>query len=180
VALIFDLRNRNLSEVSTRGIDFSMQYGFKEGDSSINFGLAGTYIIELLQRLTSTSEPFDSVDTIYHPTHWRMRGNVGWQHHGWSASVFGNYTDSYVDNRTSVAAPIGSYTTVDARVAYEFGSPDGGGFLGGVTVALSAQNLFDANPPRTAVVNQGIDMGFDPTNASPMGRLLAVEFSKAW
>lgn len=179
VSFIFDLRRRNLSEVSTRGFDVSAQYSFELSGNTFEFGLAGTYIDELVQRLTSASEPLDSVDTIYNPPDWRAHGFVGWQHGGWAASLSVNHTDSYVDTRTSVPTPIASYTTVDARLAYEFvnaGTP----LFSGLTLAVSAQNLLNEDPPRADVFSPEIDMGFDPTNANPMGRMVSLELVKSW
>jgi outer membrane receptor protein involved in Fe transport len=46
-------------------------------------------------------------------------------------------------------------------------------------LTVSAQNLFDANPP--LVLNNGTDgVLFDPQNASPYGREVAVQITKRW
>ncbi len=43
---------------------------------------------------------------------------------------------------------------------------------------LSASNLFDKDPPRTTT-NPGFGIyGFDPANASPRNRFIAVELTK--
>ena len=73
---------------------------------------------------------------------------------------------------------IRSHTTVDARIAYDFGKR--AGLLSGLTLAVSAQNLFNRDPPSTAIVLVDRDMGFDGTNANPLGRLIAVELVKTW
>jgi iron complex outermembrane recepter protein len=91
-----------------------------------------------------------------------------------------NCTDSYTDARVSPSVPVASYMTVDGQVVYDVGRRFGTGVLSGVVVSLSAQNLFDRTPPRTAITDPITDMGFDPTNANPMGRLVAVEMSKTW
>jgi hypothetical protein len=46
-------------------------------------------------------------------------------------------------------------------------------------LALSAQNIFDEDPPPAAVISP-FDVGFDPANANPMGRLVSVELTKFW
>jgi iron complex outermembrane recepter protein len=63
---------------------------------------------------------------------------------------------------------------VDARLAYDFGARFQNGFLAGLTAALSLQNALDRKPPHTALVFASSDSGFDPTNANPLGRLIAV------
>jgi iron complex outermembrane receptor protein len=68
---------------------------------------------------------------------------------------------------------VDSYTTVDLRLAYQVERE--GGFLGGVTVALEAQNLFDQDPP--FVDNTS---GYDSQSANPIGRLIGLTLTKSW
>jgi outer membrane receptor protein involved in Fe transport len=75
---------------------------------------------------------------------------------------------------------VSSYTTADVRLGYAFGARIEQGFLSGVTVSASVQNLFDREPPNTAIIRLDQDMGFDPTNAYPMGRLIGIQLIKAW
>lgn len=176
IDLIVDERRRNLSIVKTSGLDLSLHYGFDVAGSSLQVGLMGTYVLELEHQVTSTSEPVDTIDTYYNPPDLRVRGSLGWQRLGWQANVFVNYTDSYLDNRQTIPTEISSNTTVDAHVAYKFAKT----FLSGVTIATSVQNLFDRDPPQTAVLERLRDLGFDPANASPLGRLVAIEVTKVW
>lgn len=180
IDVIVDLRRRNLSVTKTRGMDLSVEYGFASAHGDVQLGLSGTYVLELVQQITSTSAAFDTVDTFYNPPDYRVRGFLGWQRRGWSFNCFVNYTDSYTDNRTTLPARVAAYTTVDARLAYELGQRFPAGALSDLTISLSAENLFDEDPPRTAVLASFSDLGFDPTNANPMGRLIAIELVKAW
>jgi iron complex outermembrane recepter protein len=180
VDVLVDQRIRNLSKIRTDGIDVSLQYGFEAAGGDIALGLNGTYIFERLQQVTSNSAPADRVDTIYNPPNVRVRGSLGWQHKEWTANVFVNHVDSYSDIRTTPVRPVSSHTTVDVRVAHDFGLRIKDGFLSGVTASFSVQNLFDKDPPPVAVITARNEMGFDPTNADPMGRLLAFELTKAW
>jgi outer membrane receptor protein involved in Fe transport len=73
-----------------------------------------------------------------------------------------------------------SYTTVDANVAYRFASATG--VLSGLSITFGAINLLDRDPPAARIrptVAQ-YDLGFDPANASPLGRLLAIDVAKRW
>jgi iron complex outermembrane recepter protein len=180
IDLIIDRRRRNMSVVSTHGFDASAQYAFDAGENTIRLGLQGTYILDLEQQITSASPEFDTVSTFYNPPDLRLRGSVGWSRANWSINTFVNYTDSYVDNRTLAKTAVDSYTTVDARLAYQFSQTGGGGFLSGMTFSATVQNVFDEDPPSTAVLSPISDMGFDPTNARPLGRFVAVEITKAW
>jgi iron complex outermembrane receptor protein len=179
VAVIIDSRRRNLGTTEARGVDLSASLDFTAGGDAFHAGLNGTYMFDLVQRVTSTSEPFDTVDTMFNPPQLRMRAGLGWRPQEWAADAFVNYTGPYTDNRRTTPAEVGSYTTVDAQVSYDF-SKRLRPALSGTTVALIVQNLFDRDPPPTAIVQVERDMGFDPTNANPMGRLVALEFSKKW
>lgn len=183
VDLIVDARRRNLSVVRTSGIDLSAQYDLKLAGGHLLFGVGGTYILERDQQVTRLADEVDTVDTIFNPPNWRARGLVSWTREGFSANLFVNHTDSYQDNRitTPVAMrEIDAYTTVDTRVAYDFTTRFPSGFLSGFMVALNAQNVLDEDPPSTAISNSGFDTGYDPANANPIGRLIAIEFTKAW
>ncbi len=180
VQVIIDNRRRNLSTAFTDGIDLSIQYATDVGRGSLNLGFDGTHILHLTQRLAPTSAPLDSVDTIYNPPAWRARATVGWQQAGWNLSLFGNYTDSYTDNRTPTTVPIGSYATLDMRLAYDVGHSHSVGALAGLSISAGVQNLFNREPPGTRVIRPTTDMGFDPTNADPLGRQISFEVQKRW
>lgn len=179
IEVIVDQRRRNLSEVETNGFDTSIAYTLGAGAQSLRLGVDGTYLLSRKQRITRTSQPFETIDTFYNPPDLRLRGSASWARGGLSTNVFVNYTASYEDNRRQVISAVGSYTTVDARVAYDFSERRPRSVLSGLTLSLDAQNLFDQDPPHTIIIDLK-DMGFDPTNASPLGRLLSVQVVKAW
>jgi iron complex outermembrane receptor protein len=179
VAVIVDARRRNLSVVDTNGLDLATQYDFKIGASRVVLGLAGTYALSLDRQITPATAEIQAVDTFGNPPDWRARGYASWQLGGWNANLFVNHTDSYVDNRRVVTVPVDSYTTVDLRLGYSF-SERSGGLLSGLSIAASVQNVADEDPPSTAVVNPVGDLGFDPTNANPLGRFIALEITKTW
>ncbi|MDY6947252.1 MAG: TonB-dependent receptor [Pseudomonadota bacterium] len=184
VDVIVDTRRRNLSVVSSSGIDLSTQYHTELAGGTLRLGIGGTYIMERDQQVTRSAAEIDTADTIFNPPNWRARGSLGWQREGLSTNLFVNHTDSYTDNRitTPVAARgVDAYTTVDLRVAYDFSSRFDSGFLAGFITALSVQNVLDEDPPSTAISSaSSFDLGYDPTNATALGRLIAIEFTKDW
>lgn len=179
VTVIVDGRRRNLSLVRAEGVDLATQYEFKAGASSLFFGVNGTYILNQEQQVTDSAPEIDTVDTIYNPPDWRGRAFVGWRAQGWSANVFVNHSDSYTDNRLLTRPTVDSYTTVDARVAYDFSARFNSGFLSGLSIALNAQNVADEEPPSVALTTTN-DSGYDATNADPLGRFISLEISKTW
>jgi iron complex outermembrane receptor protein len=184
VNVIVDLRRRNLSEMRAEGVDLSTQYDIKIGTGTIYLGLNGTYILNQEQKVTDTSPELDVVDTIFNPPDWRARALLGWQWMGFAANLFVNHSDSYTDSRLVTRPQIDAYTTVDMRIGYDFSSRFSTGVLSGFTVALSAQNVLDEDPPKVTVTGTpatpSFDAGFDPTNANPFGRFIALEFVKSW
>lgn len=181
VAVIVDQRRRNLSVTNTSGLDLSTRYEFDAGGNNFSLGLAGTYVLELEQQVTSSSPEVDFVDTYSNPTHWRARGSFGWRRGGLSTNLFVNHTDSYMDNRVAtIQREVDAFTTVDLRVAYDFSARFKSGVLSGFTIAAGAQNVLDEDPPRTAIISRATDIGFDPANASPLGRLISIELVKSW
>jgi iron complex outermembrane receptor protein len=183
VDIIVDARRRNLSVVRTSGIDLATQYDVKVAGGTLLFGVGGTYILERDTQVTPSAAEIDTADTIFNPPNWRARAMVGWQREGFSTNLFVNHTDSYTDNRITTAPQfrsVDAYTTVDLRVAYDFSNRFKSGLLAGFAVGLSAQNALDEDPPATAISASGFDVGYDPANASPIGRLIAIEFTKTW
>ena len=65
------------------------------------------------------------------------------------------------------------WTTADARLAW---SPSASSF-GGLEAALSIQNLFDRAPP---FYDAAGGFGFDPGQANPFGRMVALQLIRRW
>lgn len=188
VQLIVDGRRRNLSLVSSSGLDLATEYNFAVGPGRIFIGINGTYVLNRDQQVTDRSREVDTADTIYNPPSWRARGLVSYQQGGFGANLFVNHTDSYIDNRAGTLpaqSKIDAFTTLDLRLAYDFTANFEDGFFSGLSVALSAQNVLDEDPPQIAFPTGPLaaatyELGFDPVNANPLGRLIALEFTKSW
>jgi iron complex outermembrane recepter protein len=67
-------------------------------------------------------------------------------------------------------------TTLDLTARYR---TSGGELLGGLDVALSVANLFNAKPTRIATTLFS-QTPYDLANYSPIGRFLSVTISKKW
>jgi len=76
---------------------------------------------------------------------------------------------------SNAVAKVGDWATVDANISYSTGD-EGSWPLRNLRFTASATNLFDRDPPK--VIN-GV-LGFDSQNASPIGRMVSFEVSKAW
>jgi outer membrane receptor protein involved in Fe transport len=80
-----------------------------------------------------------------------------------------NYTGHYDDTTTVPSGSVASWTTVDAQVAYAPTS------IKGLTVSLSAVNIFDRDPPYVAGTNEfDSTIHYDVANGNPLGRQVTL------
>lgn len=173
----------NSADVSTSGIDFTASFELPVGSGSVTAGIAGTYVIDyttadVVVEGVTVQPSFDAVGLLNYQTtayplpQWKgnayLEGNFG--DHSLRLQV--NYLDGYTDQRgaavfgpnagalagASVTAgkEIKSFTTVDATYRLRLKT--------GTTIALSALNIFDRDPPFAR-----LDQNYDPFTASPLG-----------
>jgi outer membrane receptor protein involved in Fe transport len=79
---------------------------------------------------------------------------------------------------------IGAWTTTDAYLGYGTGSK-ASHFWDDIQIGLSVQNLFDRKPPFLQIPAAYLAQGrsavrFDGANASPVGRVISLQFRKRW
>lgn len=180
VDLIVDRRRRNIGVVKTSGFDLSASYEFGAFGGNLRLALDGSWLDDLSKQLTRTSTPVELLDSFANPTRRRLRGQFAFRKREWTFNAFVHYMNSYQDNRFAPFVEIDSRSTVDTNIGYSFGET--AGLLSNATVAFGAINVFDEDPPATRVrPDTGVfDLGFDPANASPLGRLLTVDVRKRW
>lgn len=167
----------NAERVDVSGYDVSVDYGFDRGENRFEFGLNANYILEMLNRVSSTAAPYDLVGTFANPPKLRTRGTLAWFRRELSANLNVNYTHSYTDTSGAVDRPVDSHTTVDGVLTYAF-APKGGGFTDGLSLSLVATNLFDEAPPYVGFSGRGSH--YDAANASPLGRAVSMQIAKRW
>jgi outer membrane receptor protein involved in Fe transport len=108
-----------------------------------------------------------------------MRGGVTWNPNSWAFTGTVNYLGRESNTQVEPIQSVGSWTTIDASLRY---TPTLPGFFSGLRFSLAAINLCDRNPPRVLVppTVQGIDLNYDSSNTSPLGRFLTLSVSKQW
>ena len=176
VAAVIDLRYRNLLATYTSGFDASFD-GTSEtriGPISVNARLA--YMLNFKQRNSETVPATDVLDTVGNPLALKFRVGVDWHQYGrdlqgWSASAALEHGGAYSDG--SDGSRVRAFDSFDAAVGYRTAS--GQGLLSDMTLELTAANLFNAPPP---FVNR--EAGYDIANATPFGRVVALEATKRW
>lgn len=180
-ATILDFVNisRNLSRTQVRGLDFNAVLSLPAWNGEAIIGVDGTYLLDFTQQAASSTPEVEQLNTQFNPVDFRVRGQVGYKQGGFSGNIFLNYTDSYATDGTDTAMPIESWTTVDLALAYAFERTSNSRIFGdGLTLRLVVQNLFDQDPPEALSLPDIGFLGYDPTNASPIGRFMSFELSK--
>jgi iron complex outermembrane receptor protein len=179
IAAILDDRWRNLASLKTRGVDVVLDYFLNTARGKVSASLNGTYTIDQRQQVTPTAPAFDLVDTVGNPASLRLVGNLSWSLRGWIVQSTVNYTGAYRDPGSVPVRKVDSWTTVDVNIGYRV---DGGsGWLANTQSNLGINNALDQRPP---FVNQFAltsgTLGYDPANASLLGRQVSLLFVKRW
>ncbi len=176
---------------STRadGLDFSAQYNWTNSMGRWQVGGIAEYTTSWKVAAVAGAPEVDQANHFGYPLAFKARGNVGWSNNlgpgRASANVFVNYTNAYTIDANLLPGGVGasythidSYTTVDLTLGYDTGDTFHIPAARNVQVILSVQNLFDQAPP--LVLNAGGVAGnmFDPSNASPLQRVVQLQISK--
>ena len=178
VDLWADVSVTNIAVEKQTGVDMTVSYPFETSRGRFDLSMNGTYITTFEQKLAPAAPSIDTLNLLNEPIDLRLRGSAVWSRDGLSAALFVNYQDDY--RNTDVASShISSWTTIDSQLGYSF--DDTRGALSDVDLSLSVQNLFDRDPP--FVASQGSPIahpGYDATNATPIGRFVALTATKTW
>jgi len=178
VRYAFDLRQKNAARTRTSGFDVAMAYSFRHGANAFDLNLNVSHLREILTSLARDTNTFDQLDTYNQPLDWRGRLMGTWARGGFATTVAVNHSDDYINDSFSVDVPIGSWTTVDLNVSYDFARRPRAPWLDGARMSLAVTNLFDREPPEAD--SPLYPMGYDVFNADAMGRYVAARVSKRW
>lgn len=167
---IVDARYVNTASLLLEGVDLTARYSLETGGGTLSLDGSLTWLDRFDTRATPTSPVVSGVDRPNAPAALRWRTSAGWARGPWQASAALNHVGGYPDE---AGGRIGSWTTVDGQIAWE----PLAGPLAGLTVQLSARNLFDRDPPFYDAP-QGV--GYDPANTSVLGRSIALQITRRW
>ena len=182
VAAILDVHFRNLTSVKTRGVDAALDYSFDSANGKWSLGVNGTYTFDQKHQITPTAPVFDVVDTVGNPLQLRLVGHLSWSLKGWTVQTTVNHTGSYRDPGSVPARRVDSWTTVDVNVGYRV--EGGQGWRANTQFNLGINNALDQRPPFVNQFSFDLDysatFGYDPANATLIGRELSLQVVKRW
>ena len=184
VAAIFDDRLANIGATAESGVNSRIQYSAQVAGGTIALGLNATVLSENKIQTVKGAPEFSLLNIYGEPPKWKGQGSVAWFRGPISFSTVVNYVGAYNNSLITPAPPIGAWTTGDVRVAYNFGERARSVIVRNLTVALNVINITDARPPFVEIP-PGLLFGanpipFDPLNASPVGRVVALTITKRW
>ena len=169
--VILDGRWANTGELRTRGVDATAAYGFALGRHRFDFDASATYVLEYSRLLTPVAPREQLADLVGFPADLRIKAAGRWSVSDWSARVGVNYVDNY---RSLKGTDIAPWITLDAQMRW---SPARIAGVEGLDVAMNVQNLFDEDPP---FYDNPQGFGFDPANATILGRVVSLQLTKRW
>jgi len=176
VDAIVDARLRNTAYLHTRGYDVLARYVRESSLGTFSWGVSGTHIIDFAVAQSHGLPLQDLVSTQNKPIDLRLRSSVGWSRGPFSAVAYVNYADHYRDTASVPSRRVDSFTTIDLNLTYTL-TEALGGWHGETDVSLSAQNVFDRDPP---FLNNAIGVGYDQENADITGRFLSFRIQQSW
>jgi outer membrane receptor protein involved in Fe transport len=176
---------QNVTRQTVSGVDILLDDRFNTMIGMFEPSLNVSHI-DLDQYSTPTAPPATLSGTIFNVPRYKARASLTWAQGPWGASAFVNYTSSEINNTgtwlygsTILGGRVASWTTVDGQLTYTLGGKNS--ILNNLRIALSVQNLFDRAPPFIPYTSTGGEyagLGFDPANASALGRLLSITATK--
>ncbi|MGQ3176730.1 MAG: TonB-dependent receptor plug domain-containing protein [Blastomonas fulva] len=170
IAFLYDGSAQNLGSIHTDGFDFDASYAFDAAGGELTLGFNGTYTLGYDFAVTQIARPLDRAGDISFPVVFRARAYAGFRSGGFTVNALVNHVSGYTNTLVAPEQNVGSWNPVDIDISYEFKNS---GVLNGLALGLSVTNLFDQDPP---FVN--IPGGWDPGQASALGRLVAFTLTK--
>ncbi len=178
---IYDLRERNLGSATQQGIDVSLSAVWSPTWGTVRAGLDMTKILSFAEKDSPAGFVRGGAGVEGRPADDRGRAYLGFSSGGWNGDIAVSYVADYSATQQSRSPRIKRWATCDARVSVSLMHPQDGG--SSATVSLMVTNLFDKPPPTIETVGDGSfssNIGFDPVNANPLGRVITLSVATKW
>lgn len=172
---IADNRLQNISALNVDGIDANVRRHGRLSRLTYSLGMEASYLLNYEEAFLPGAAPEELLSTFENPVNLRGRltASLGFR----DVTVHGalNYTNHYHNATGETPYRIGSWSTVDVGVAYRLAAWSR---LGDSRIQLNCTNCLNRLPPFTGA---GLyPFGFDPLNASPLGRFVSAGVNVKW
>jgi iron complex outermembrane receptor protein len=180
VRYLYDDRQQNAAIVRQTGADLSAKFTEQFGAHTLTSQLNVSFIDKIDTQFAPGASFANQVNTVGSPVRWRARFDSAWGGKAWSLSGAVHAVGSYVNTAASGNPPIASWTTVDLNATLNpdayFDSPG----WRGVSLSLIVLNVLNRDPPYVMNSTAIYPVNYDPTNANPLGRFVALALRKKW
>ena len=181
VTLLVDGRSLNLAKSLTEGFDISISHNWMTDTAGdYRFWASGTYLTKYEEAFSKNATPVDLLNQLNAPLQFKARGGIDWHYGSFLTRATLNYVNSYDNLIVNPDQTVDSWTTLDLAIQFNGNDADWlGSFGDGLSVTLDATNLLDEDPPYVnfAPTSNG-GGGWDPTAASPIGRMIGISVRK--
>lgn len=184
VTAIFDQRLANLSTVKQSGVQLQAAYDLRTSLGQFTFAAYIDRLMEYDLQVAPGAAYSPLLNTFGEPTKWRGQAHFAWTRAGVTAALAIHHVGGYDNSLATPREPIDPWTTGDLYFSYD-ANEAAVAWMRGMRVSLSIQNVTNEEPPYVRIPPEFLLPGvnplpFDPTNASPLGRFIAVQVSKRW
>jgi iron complex outermembrane receptor protein len=184
VSIIVDDQFANTATTIERGLNASTRYHWATGYGQFDVWITGQYLLADLIRSAVFAQELTAANTIGEPPRFKARGGINWTTDAFLCDLTLNYVNPYRNTLFSPSQRINAWTTADLYVGYNTGS-NLSHHLDNVQIGFGVQNLLDQKPPYLQIPASYLAPGrnaipFDGANASPVGRLISLQFKKRW
>jgi iron complex outermembrane recepter protein len=168
-----DLRQQNLGDLKSNGIDFSGSYRLPVGASALTFRLQSSYMIKSDYQ-DYAGGPFNvnvgafvGAGPIFR---WQHNANLNWTRGAVDLGLAVHNKSSYLDqpNTRGTGHRVGAYTTFDLYGSWRPFKT--------LTLAAGVRNLLDRDPPLSYQTTV-FQAGYDPRYTDPTGRSFYIRAS---
>jgi iron complex outermembrane recepter protein len=173
ITALIDNRYLNVSEQWARGIDIRFKFSLDSDWGQFTPFLNGSYL-QLRQKLTATSPELTISGLVFYPQKYKIQGGLNWSRSSLAGTAIFNYVPPENNNLLVSPEQIGCWATLDLQGSYSIVRAHS--MFDGISFRLSVLNVLDKRPAYLA----GSLLGYDPTQASPLGRVVKIGLVKEW
>jgi iron complex outermembrane recepter protein len=179
IRYLLDLRQQNASVVNQTGFDSTCRYTKPIASHTLIVQLNISFTDKIDTELAQGAAFVNLANTVTNPPKWRGRFDFEWTSNRWSVGGALNAVGSYVNTSAAGNPPVSSWTTVDLNAVINADAYLQSTGWKGVSLSLIALNALNRNPPYVDAASL-FHVNYDPANASPLGRFVALTVRKKW
>jgi len=191
IYFIYSNQQQNVLNLNVAGIDVSASYEFETATlGNFNLGVGFSRKTRFQQFFGNGGSVFSVLgyagyNLTFPSLKYEGRYSFGWEKGPIEANVFVNHTGGYTFYGNTTVNPrvlasglpagggdhVSSFVTVDTHIAF---SMEDFGPLQSAQIFLDATNLLDKAPPFVNSYGLNNAVGYDGTNANPIGRVVTI------